>query len=346
MEPVTGTARLAVRDPTQVAEARRTATAIAAREGFDELHMATVALVVTELATNLIKHGRGGDLLVRPVFEQKENALEIISLDKGEGIANIPAALRDGTSTSGTAGTGLGSIVRHSTTFDVYSSPESGTVVLTVVPNADPASRGRRTGPAPPTAVVGAVSVAVSGEEVCGDAWMVTAESDRIRTIVCDGLGHGALAAEAAHAAVGAIASRRNGSIVSALESANDALRSTRGAAVAVADLDTARGVLRYCGVGNINGAIVHSRGRTGLVSSNGTVGHAMPRAQEFSYPWPERALLVMHSDGIQGKWDLSRYAGLTSRHPSVIAAVLYRDFVRGRDDATVVVVKTTGDSA
>jgi hypothetical protein len=46
-----------------------------------------------------------------------------------------------------------------------------------------------------------------------------------------------------------------------------------------------------------------------------------------------------MHSDGLSARWDLRKNALLRSRHPAVIAGVLYRDHARPRDDATVVVL-------
>jgi len=51
-------------------------------------------------------------------------------------------------------------------------------------------------------------------------------------------------------------------------------------------------------------------------------------------------AMLIMHSDGIGTRWDLERYPGLPQRHPALIAAVLYRDHARGRDDAGIVVAQ------
>jgi len=48
---------------------------------------------------------------------------------------------------------------------------------------------------------------------------------------------------------------------------------------------------------------------------------------------------LIMYSDGLQSRWNLQDYPGLVHRHPAVIASVLHRDFCRGRDDVTVLVV-------
>jgi hypothetical protein len=65
-----------------------------------------------------------------------------------------------------------------------------------------------------------------------------------------------------------------------------------------------------------------------------------MRRLQEFTYEWPPSSLIILHSDGLTTHWALDRYAGLASRRPDVIAGVLYRDFRRVRDDATVVVAR------
>src|SRR4051812_632778 len=119
------------------------------------------------------------------------------------------------------------------------------------------------------------------------------------------------------------------------------ALRATRGAGVEMIAVDLDRGVARYAGVGNIAAVILNANGtRQSLVSQNGTAGHTIPRIQEYNYPVAARATLVMYSDGLGTHWDLAAYPGLLSRHPSIIAAVLYRDFSRKRDDVTVVVLK------
>jgi hypothetical protein len=46
-----------------------------------------------------------------------------------------------------------------------------------------------------------------------------------------------------------------------------------------------------------------------------------------------------MHSDGISARWRLEAYEGLADAHPALIAGIIYRDFGRPRDDATVLVL-------
>ena len=103
---------------------------------------------------------------------------------------------------------------------------------------------------------------------------------------------------------------------------------------------------MRYAGLGNIAASIVSPRESKSLISYNGIAGHEARKIQEFGYEWPADALLVVHSDGLSARWDLSRYPGLAVRDPSVVAGVLYRDFSRGRDDALVVVVRAASRMA
>lgn len=109
---------------------------------------------------------------------------------------------------------------------------------------------------------------------------------------------------------------------------------------MAVAVLDIDHGVLRFAGTGNVSAVIVSPSSSRSMTSHNGIVGHDVPRFQEFSYPWNADSMLIMHSDGLTSRWAMDRYPGIWSKHPALTSAMLYRDFARGRDDATVLVAK------
>jgi len=158
--------------------------------------------------------------------------------------------------------------------------------------------------------------------------------------MVADGLGHGLLASEAAREAERVFSLSKESSLAGILQDVHDALRKTRGAAVALARIDVEKGILQFAGVGNIGASIVVGDLSRGLASHNGTLGQTMERVQEFTYPWAPESILVMHSDGLMSRWDLGRYPGVSTKPASVIAALLYRDFTRGRDDVTVLVAK------
>jgi len=332
-----------VSEESQVGEARRAAARVAADAGMDDVRRGEVAIVVTELANNLRKYGKDGRLILG-VVPGPEPAVQVLAVDKGPGMADPGRCMSDGFSTGGTTGTGLGAVRRIAAEFDLHSAAGAGTVVMARVSAVPPADRVR---PAKPS-VWGAVSSPAPGEVVCGDVWRVALKDDGGLTImVADGLGHGLLAAEAANVAAAAFDAGDAAGPRDLLERAHGRLSGTRGAAVAVAAVgaDTAGGrLLRYAGVGNIAGSLVAADGKTrGLASHNGTLGVIVRRFQEFEYPLdPAAGLLVMHSDGLQTRWSLAAHPGLAARHPAVVAAVLHRDHVRGRDDATVVVARLT----
>jgi anti-sigma regulatory factor (Ser/Thr protein kinase) len=319
---------IAVSEMSQTGQARRRAADLAERLGFDTQESGRVSLVVTEAATNLVKHARGGEIVLCPMIE--DSAVDIVALDRGPGIRDVDRALKDGYSTSGSMGSGLGAIIRLSSRFDIYSS-ESGTVLLSRVGGS--AADGARMD-------VGAICVPCPGETVSGDAWAVAREADRTTALVVDGLGHGLDAHEAADLAVQVFLKHASASPVAILERLHEALRHTRGAAAAVLELDRRERVARFAGVGNVAAAVLSDGTMHSMVSNHGILGHVVRHTQEFQYSWPERALVILHSDGIGTHWNLARYPGLGQRHPMLIAGALYRDFHRKRDDATVLALR------
>lgn len=329
--------RLPVNEASRVAEARRIASACAARLGFDDAETGRVALIATEMATNLVKHARDGELLVRELPEERELGLELLAIDRGPGIGDVARSLRDGYSSAGSPGTGLGAIARGADEFDIDSRVGHGTVLmarLCAKPKRHCAVGGdERT-------VLGAVCLPIEGEHECGDAWSVRRIGTVWRIIVADGVGHGPLAASAADAALAAAELQPHASPAATLEAMHKALRRTRGAAVTVVQIDSARDTLHYAGIGNVTGTIVGAAANRHLVSHNGTLGHNVRAIHEMTERWSPGDLLVLHTDGLGSRWALAGYPGLAGRHPSVVAAVLYRDLKRGHDDVTVVAIK------
>jgi anti-sigma regulatory factor (Ser/Thr protein kinase) len=329
---VTDHCRLEVSDASGTGHARRVAADMASRLALDEDDDGRVAIVVTEAATNLVKHAGGGELLLHALRLGDARGIGVLALDRGPGLTDLAAAMRDGYSSAGSPGTGLGAIRRQATVFDLHSSPGEGLALLAEVWTAPPAPADRL--------VAGGVNVPFPGEPVSGDAWDVANTGPRALVLAVDGLGHGAYAADAAAAAVAVFRANTTAGPADVLARIHQALRATRGAAVAVAEVDRAAGLVRFAGVGNIGGTILAGTAARSLVSHYGTAGHDARRIHEFTYPWPAGAALVLHSDGITSRWTLDRYPGLAARHPALMAGVLYRDFRRGRDDASVVVVR------
>lgn len=325
---------IAVTETSQIAEARRGAADIAASLGGDESTAGKVAIVATELATNLIKHGGGGELLLSSYEVGTEAGVQLIALDCGRGIANLQQCLRDGYSSAGSAGHGLGAIQRQSQMMEVATWPSLGTAILARVEvRGDPVSN--RTSPISS----GCVNVPKPGEEVCGDACTVADTLAGRTAMVVDGLGHGPDAAIAANEALRLFHRHQNLPVPQILEYLHAGLRPTRGAAVAIARYDEQRSIVVYGGIGNIAGSVQTGHEMRRMISLNGTAGHIARRIQTFDYPCAG-GLVIMHSDGLTMNWSLERYPGITRMHPTLIASVLYRDYARRRDDATVLVVK------
>lgn len=326
---------LAVRvlEPSQAGEARRSAIALATSLGFNQTQQGKVGIVVTEIANNLVQHAKDGLLLLQVMTKHNIHGLEVLALDKGPGISNITECMRDGFSSRRTPGNGLGAISRLSSFFDIFSTGMGTAILCHFWASPIPESLSSN------HLELGVVCLPKTGEEVCGDAWACEISQERSLLLVADGLGHGSLAAEASTEAVKVFQENVHCSPQEIIAAAHPALRSTRGAAVAIAEINFAHQSLRFAGVGNIAGSVFWSGGKYNLVSYNGTVGCEVRKIKEFTHQWYPGGLLIMHSDGLGTQWRLERYPGLVHKHPSLIAGVLYRDFYRLRDDVTVLVV-------
>ena len=312
--------KIDVRDQTHVAEARRQADAAASRLGFDRTDAGRAAIVVTELGTNLLKHGGGGEILIDRV-----DGLQILALDKGPGIADLQACLADGYSTGGTRGEGLGAVGRQADTFEVYSRPGLGAAVLARL------TAGRA---APSRPNWASVCLPFPGETISGDGWRVRVDDGVPTLMIVDGLGHGLFAHEASEAALRSFEKHGTKPLAEVLDHLHGALRPTRGAAVSVARVHPGR--VEFAGVGNVAGAIAAGGVTRRMISHNGTLGHVAKRFQAFDYPVAGPPVLALHSDGLGTSWVFEKYPGLIVSDPALIAGVLYRDFNRGRDDVTV----------
>lgn len=332
---------VAVSEASQVAECRRSATSIADRAGLGQEASGRVALVATELATNMIKHGSGGTMLVGLSEEASGNGVDLIALDQGRGMTNVEACLRDGYSSAGTAGQGLGAVIRSANHVEIASWPTVGTAILAQIRAQGVDRRDGRPRPARPAPRWGAVSIAKPGEDVCGDAW-TAAEQDGIVTLcVADGLGHGPEAADASVAAVRLFHRFSKHQVGTLLDYVHGGLRATRGAAVSIGRYIAGTGKVTFAGIGNVAGLLAERGELKRMVSMPGTAGYQVRKIQTFDYPFAS-GLMILHSDGLSTSWTLARYPGVDAFHPTLIAAILYRDFGRGRDDATVLVGKWT----
>ncbi len=325
-----------VDEQSEIGAARRAAMALAGAHGLGSDARGRLAIVVTEAATNIVRHAGGGVIVMRALGSGETTAIEMLALDKGPGLGNVERAMTDGFSTSGTAGVGLGAMQRLSNFFEIHSQRDAGTALLARVSET-------RAGPGstdPLDDCLGAVCVPLRGETKCGDAWRLSVGPRRVSIMVADGLGHGHGAAEAAAVAVALFTDIDDTPPAAALAGYDAAARGTRGMALSCAIIDESTRTVDFCGVGNVEGRVlqIHAEKDSHLVPHNGIVGHTMPTLRSSSIPWPAGARLVMHSDGVSARWRIEAYPGLMNAHPALMAGVLFRDFARQRDDATIIV--------
>ena len=326
--------RMRVEEQSQVGACRRAALQLAESHQFDVTLAGRAGIIATELANNLLRHASRGEILLQALEDGSRVTIEIVAIDTGPGM-QVERCMRDGFSTGGTAGTGLGAISRLSNFFDIYSIAGQGTVVVSRICAPTPARAPRGTADTPE---IGAICIALAGEIECGDCWRVAEDGEFRSIMIADGLGHGPLAAIPARSAAEAFGEKPFDAPTGILQRMHERLGGSRGAAAACAVLNAATSTVAYSGVGNICGVVVSREQAKGMVSHNGIVGVQQLRKQQFDYAYDAGSRVIMHSDGMSARWSLGDYPGLFARHPAVIAAVLYRDHARPRDDVTVIV--------
>ena len=320
---------LRVEDPSAAAACRGAAQALASRLDFPEARTDQLTLAVTEAASNLHKHATQGSMLLRIARHDGSPGIEMVTIDAGPGFGDAAAAVRDGHSTSGTLGIGLGAIRRLADFCDLYSVPGHGTALVA------------RFWPAPhPTAVPYAGLVRpITGETECGDVFgAVETTEGQLTGVLCDGLGHGPLAATAAIEAVTAVLEDPLAEPAVLLERAHRRTVHTRGGAVGV--VQTAGQVARFAGLGNVAAVILADGARRSMVSVPGIAGHQARAIRQFEYNVPPGAAIILHSDGISSRWDPASLPGLNARDPLLVAAALLAQAGSRRDDAGVLVLK------
>lgn len=303
--------------------------------------MGKVNIIVSEMLTNLEKHTtQGGELLVKAIGKPIKG-IEIISLDNGPGMADPERMLEDGVSTYGSAGEGLGAIRRQSDVFDLYSQPQVGTVILTRV------YKSAKSLPSARRYEIGSVMVPKPKEVDCGDGYAVIHHERGAYLLALDGLGHGTHAQEAAQLAVKTFCENPIPDPAQALQVIHNGIRRTRGAVGFAASIDITQNKFTYCGIGNIAGKLFSMESSLGclsyknVISYNGILGHNVPGTfNNQSLDWNRNKVLIVHSDGLKSRWDLSRYPNLHRHSPTTIAAVLYKDHSRQTDDTLVLVCK------
>lgn len=316
--------RMPVEFNDDIDRVQRLAAGAAARQGFATTGAELVERVAADMATHLVERGGAGQMLVRSAEWAERRGVELLSTDSADAYSE--ADIRE--------------IALAADLFEAYTAPGKGTAMMARFWD------GPQTRAADRRYLVGSTVEPIDGEVVSGDAWGVEQHGDRVVALVADGLGHGEQAAVASAAAVSAFRVHHHEPVESIAAHVHRALRLSRGAAIALAEIDLETYRLRFCGIGNITARVLTAESVYELVSLYGIAGYQNPRIQVFTRAWPKGAMLVMHTDGLSSKWDGATYPQLHLQHPQLVASTVMRDAVRARDDALVLAVRSTGEAA
>ena len=320
---------LRVEDASAVTACRQAVQNMAERLRFPAARIGQLALAVTEAASNLHKHAEQGSLLLCVNRDGPQPGINLVTIDAGPGVRDVSAALRDGHSTAGTLGIGLGAIQRLADFADLYSRPGHGTSLVARFCASPPVSQPRWAGLIRP----------ITGETECGDAYGVVPADGAVTAVLCDGLGHGPLAAAAAAAGVAAVLDDPAGESAALLERVHRRMSGTRGGAVGVVQVGGQ--LARFAGLGNVAASIVSDGQRKSMISIPGIAGVQARTIRQFEYDVPPGSAVILHSDGVSSRWEAATLPALEARDPLLIAAVLLAEAGVHRDDAGVLVLKS-----
>lgn len=304
---------------------------------FSEKQTSEIDIVVSEITSNLIKHAANGELLYRiSAFADADPEFEIICIDKGPGIDDTVKMMKDGVSTTKTLGQGLGAIERLSSFFQIFSVPKWGTILYARI-----SPQKNKINKVGFSLDVKSLCVNKPRELVCGDGYHIKENNDLIQILFGDGLGHGEFAKEAVDKAGDSFFECSETEPVEIIRYVHQAIRKTRGLVGSVAVMNKRTNHWSLCGVGNILTRMYSGIEYKNHMSYNGTIGLTIPNSMKSSVvPVERNQHLIMCSDGIQSRWDLSRYPSIFKFDNIVLAAALYKDFSRGTDDTSTLIAK------
>lgn len=310
--------------------------ALAKQAGLSDKRTSEADLVVAEMATNLVKHGGGGQLLVKIIEQNKTPGIEIISIDNGPGMVDVNKMIADGTSTKQTLGLGLGTMKRLSNFFQVYSLKDWGTMIVARVfaKEFPPFQK-------PPRAEIRSIVIPKPGETACGDGFYYTSTKDHIKVFLGDGLGHGIEAEDVVQKAGAAFMECEETNPCEIIRYLNASVRKTRGLVGSVGVFTISEKVWRLCGVGNIATRISGPSFLKNYLAYNGIIGLNVPKTLNTQeVPYEKGQTLIFCSDGIKSRWDLLKYTAITRYDPSILCAAVLKDFGRNTDDTSVAAIK------
>ncbi|MFD2603479.1 SpoIIE family protein phosphatase [Flavobacterium suzhouense] len=305
-------------------------------EGFSAQKIGEIDIIIAELTSNLIKFAKEGEMLYRIGADDNGVYFEVYCMDNGSGIKNLSRMMQDGMSSSETLGHGLGSIERLSDVSSIYTNANWGTIVYSKV-YKEPYNRNK----AKKEYELGSVQVCCPGEVVSGDGFAVKRVNGLTQFFMGDGLGHGVNAHEAVQTAIKAFNECTESSPTEILRYIHLNVKKTRGLVATVACLDLEAKRWTISGIGNISTSLYTGLSVKNYTPYNGILGLNIPRTINDSVMALDKyQMLIMHSDGLRTRWNLTDLPAILKYDPNIIAASIYKDNARYNDDMTIFAAK------
>jgi anti-sigma regulatory factor (Ser/Thr protein kinase) len=320
-------------DAASVSLARERVRAEGRRIGLGEDAVGALAIVVSELANNQLSHGTRGQIAVRALMRSGVAGLEIVAADEGRGITNAVRSFEGASRAEGSLGVGLAGVRSLSDELDVDIRLGEGTCI-----------RARKFGaPVARRREVAILGRPCKGERVSGDQAGFERTEGGLLLFVADGLGHGPEARDASDRAL--VAARRSSGVssVDLLRAVDVALARSRGAVMAIANLDESRATVDFAAIGNVTTHIVRFRQARLFTGSSFVLGMPTPVTKRIA---SERIsaeadeVIVMCSDGISSRATLEERRDMLHASSLAIAEHMLETFGQDNDDATVLVAR------
>lgn len=327
--------------PGNVISAQELSKQLSHSLGFQEIECEQIAVAVSELANNLIKHANGGTIKLLPITEQSRIGIRIESEDKGPGILNAYNSLTDGFSTGNGLGLGLGAVNRLMDELEIISSHKGGTRIV--------CHRWQR----PPRNVLfprklefGVATRPRPGEKENGDSFVIKCWDGHALVGIIDGLGHGPEARKAALSARVYIEDHFDQPLENIFTGVDRACRASRGVVLALASFNLDIKTFQMASIGNIESRLFGCKDQNNFIVRRGIVGLNSPRPVVTTHQWSEESVLILYSDGLQSHWGYHDFTEEIWNTSAEAAHTILLKHARDNDDATIVVVKNSKNGA
>jgi negative regulator of sigma-B (phosphoserine phosphatase) len=187
----------------------------------------------------------------------------------------------------------------------------------------------------------------IKGEALSGDVHVVATTADGTLVAVIDGLGHGAQACAAAHAAADSAERYADAPLTEIVRRCHEEIRTTRGAVISLAFFRTNDDTMTWLGVGNVSGMLFRADKAgsgtdryDGLFLQGGVVGYRLPALCSRTLPIRPNDMLIFATDGIAGDFSDQWPIG---RSPKCVADEILARYGKTTDDAMVLVARYAG---